>query len=103
MAVRSQPTGALCGAAGCSRLTRSHRYYYDCVRLHSEKENLLVPIHAYPVMNEVVFPRRIDFGVCPLSETATRTVVLRCKVPIQFEYELEVVEYVELDAACTRV
>lgn len=44
-------------------------------------------------MNEVVFPKRIDFGVCPLSETATRRVSFECKVPIQFEYELEVVSY----------
>lgn len=44
-------------------------------------------------MNEVVFPTRIDFGICPLSETATRRVTFECKVPIQFEYELEIVEY----------
>ncbi len=32
-------------------------------------ENLLVPMHAYPVMNETKFPRRIDFGKCAIGET----------------------------------
>ena len=64
------------------------RYYYDCVRIHVAKENLLVPVHAYPVMNEVRFPRRIDFGVCPLTTTVTKRFSLECKVPIQFEFEL---------------
>ena len=62
------------------------RYYYDCVRIHSDGENLLVPIHAYPVINDVLFPVRIDFGRCVLNEQYTRTVKLECKVPIQFEY-----------------
>jgi len=25
-------------------------------------ENLLIPIHAYPIMNETKFPKRVDFG-----------------------------------------
>ena len=62
------------------------RYYYDCVRVHSDGENLLIPIHAYPVINDVLFPVRIDFGRCVLNEQYTRTVKLECKVPIQFEY-----------------
>ena len=28
---------------------REHRYHYDCLRLHTDSENLLVPLHAYPV------------------------------------------------------
>jgi hypothetical protein len=57
------------------------RYHYDCVRLHTGGEgNLLVPIHAYPVMNTVIFPRRLDMGYCPLAHTTRRTVQLACKV-----------------------
>ncbi|CAM9487487.1 unnamed protein product [Phaeothamnion confervicola] len=41
-------------------------------------------------MNEVIFPRRIDFGVCAVGETHARAVRLRCKVPISFEYHLMV-------------
>lgn len=64
------------------------RYFYDCVRIHNEDENLLVPIHAYPVMNEVVFPKTINFGKCGVKRRHSRKISLQCKVPIAFEYEL---------------
>ncbi|CAM9375864.1 unnamed protein product [Ectocarpus sp. 12 AP-2014] len=69
---------------------REHRYHYDCLRLHTDSENLLVPLHAYPVMNDVIFPKRLDFGVHALGETVRRVVKMVCKVPIQFEFEIEV-------------
>jgi hypothetical protein len=69
------------------------RYYYDCVRLHSDGENLVVPCHGYPVMNDVqTLPRQIDFGGCPINETRVRTVQIPCKTPVNFEFECTVVE-----------
>lgn len=68
------------------------RYYYDCVRLHSEGENLMVPCHGYPVMNEVELPTQVDLGSCPINELKFRTVELACKTPINFEFDCEVVE-----------
>ena len=65
-----------------------HRYYYDCIRVHSEEANLLIPLHAYPVMNEVKFPSRIDFGRCQVGELHVKEVNITCKVPIDFEYEI---------------
>jgi hypothetical protein len=44
------------------------RYHYDCIRIYTEADNLLVPIHGYPVVNVVNFPSQIDFGQCPLKE-----------------------------------
>ena len=61
-----------------------HRYYYDCVRVHAEDGNLLVLLHAYPVMNETVFPGG-GFGLCAVGAEHAR-VPLRCKVPIAFEF-----------------
>jgi len=64
------------------------RYYYDCVRVHCEPENLMVPIHAYPVMNTTKFPSRIDFGNVAVGDAKTRRVKLDCRVPIEFEFKV---------------
>lgn len=65
------------------------RYYYDCIRIHTEDGNMLIPIHAYPTLNEIKFPRRIDFGRCDLSESKKKKFKLECKVPLDFEYKVE--------------
>jgi hypothetical protein len=44
------------------------QYYHDSVRLHAEDENLVIPLHGYPVINQVVFPKRIDLGYCDLGD-----------------------------------
>ena len=68
------------------------RYYYDAVRLFGEGgETLLVPIHAYPVMNRVTLPKRLDFGSCALLDEVVKSVELACEVPVAFEYEVVVV------------
>eukprot|EP00002_Diphylleia_rotans_P028351 TRINITY_DN5721_c0_g2_i4.p1 TRINITY_DN5721_c0_g2~~TRINITY_DN5721_c0_g2_i4.p1 ORF type:complete len:871 (+),score=134.27 TRINITY_DN5721_c0_g2_i4:91-2703(+) len=69
-----------------------YKYYYDCLRIHGPDSNLLVPIHAYPTMNKVFFPKVIDFGLTAINEVSTKTFKLSCTVPIDFEFELETVE-----------
>ena len=53
---------------------------------------MLIPIHAYPMMNQTKFPRRISFGKCAVGETYTKHVSLTCNVPIDFEYEITMLE-----------
>ncbi|GAQ81457.1 hypothetical protein KFL_000800340 [Klebsormidium nitens] len=66
------------------------QYYHDVIKLHTEDENLIVPLHGYPVLNQVVFPKRVDLGYCDLGDCRVREVRLECEVPIQFEFELTV-------------
>ena len=67
------------------------RYYYDCVLLHVENApGIVVPIHADPVMNEVVFPNLIDFGLRECGKTHSITKTITCKVPINFEFEVTI-------------
>ena len=46
-----------------------YRYYYDCIRVRCEKqESMMIPIHAYPAINDFHFPARYGAGVTPIPE-----------------------------------
>lgn len=48
-----------------------YKYYYDTIKINSENDTILVPIHAYPAINRdnlrELFPRLIDFGVVEIG------------------------------------
>lgn len=42
-----------------------YKYYYDSIRIHVEGDKILIPIHAFPVINskkDEIFPSLIDMG-----------------------------------------
>lgn len=49
-----------------------YKYYFDCIRIHCDNDDLQIPIHGYPVVNDIKFPRWLTFGSVPLCEPAFR-------------------------------
>jgi len=70
------------------------RYYYDTVKIFCGEmsENLVIPIHAYPSANDIQLPRIVDFGSVAIGTSRTKVIPLTCKIPISFEFEIEVLE-----------
>mmetsp|Transcript_4828 Transcript_4828/g.8609 ORF Transcript_4828/g.8609 Transcript_4828/m.8609 type:complete len:857 (+) Transcript_4828:103-2673(+) len=70
------------------------RYYYDTIKVFcgEQSENLIVPIHAYPSANDIVLPRIIDFGSVAIGTSRSKVIPLSCKIPIQFQYEITILE-----------
>ena len=72
-----------------------YTYYYDSVRIHCEGDKMLVPIHAFPVINSKqseLFPAQIDMGIgCILGKTYTKQLQIESNCPISFEYTIEVI------------
>ncbi|KAI5619632.1 cilia- and flagella-associated protein 221 [Silurus asotus] len=45
------------------------RYFFDSIRIHcKEEENLLVNVHAYPVIDDLNIPPQIDLSPVPLGQ-----------------------------------
>ena len=63
---------------------QEYKYYYDSLRIQGDIENLLIPIHAYPVINKVDFPKQISFGNAPLAEPAHKvnSMCMTCNISI---------------------
>ncbi|XP_042369202.1 cilia- and flagella-associated protein 221 isoform X2 [Plectropomus leopardus] len=69
------------------------RYFYDCVRVHCKgEENLLIPVHAYPVIDDLHIPSHIDLSAVPLGQSVCRAIPLRCSCPIDFEFQVDVIQ-----------
>lgn len=69
------------------------RYFYDCIRVHCKgEENLLIPVHAYPVIDDLHIPPRIDLPAAALQQSVSHAIPLRCSCPIDFEFQVFVIE-----------
>ncbi|CAD7923325.1 unnamed protein product [Amoebophrya sp. A120] len=70
------------------------RYYHDNLQVFTGKqdENLLVPIHGYPSANDTPLPSYIDFGTLGLATSKTKLLPLSCRIPVEFEFEIKILE-----------
>ncbi|BFZ01996.1 hypothetical protein BsWGS_05035 [Bradybaena similaris] len=69
------------------------RYYYDCIRVHCPGEdNLIIPIHGYPVMSTADFPRNYIFKPVAVGHRKSKTFPLKSMSPVDFEFSFEIIK-----------
>jgi hypothetical protein len=77
-----------------SDLMGAYKYYYDTIRIHCEGDKIVIPIHAYPVINQEFpdqIPKLIDMGQgCTLGQTYMKSLMIESRTPVTFEYAITV-------------
>jgi len=70
------------------------KYYYDTIKvlIGIDDENITIPVHGYPAINDLKIPRFIDFGNVAIGVSKMMVLSLNCSVPIEFEYEIRILE-----------
>lgn len=70
----------------------SYKYVNKNIKINCIGENLIIPIHAYPILNlrNHIFPSQIDMGRCQVGRRISKRFELISDVPIQFEYDLRI-------------
>jgi len=68
------------------------KYYYDTIKIVGPDINVTIPIHGYPVLTDIDFPKRINFGEVPLAYTKKKIIPIKCNIPIDFEFKIDITE-----------
>ncbi|KAL4510673.1 hypothetical protein ABPG72_004827 [Tetrahymena utriculariae] len=73
-----------------------YKIYYDEARVNIDSDIIILPIHAYPVIDrdniQEIFPRIINFGKVYLGEKEIQRIPIRCKIPLNFSFEFFMLE-----------
>lgn len=73
-----------------------YKYFYDTIRIHCEGDKILIPIHAFPVVNskkDEIFPSFVDMGKhLRVEETYTEVIPIESTCPVNFSYDIEILK-----------
>lgn len=69
--------------------TNEYNYYEDFIKIHCEGgHNLVIPLHAYPVLDMTTFPKLIPFSNTPICKSVFKKVKLTSPLPVDFLFKL---------------
>uniref|UniRef100_A0A4W5K9U4 Cep192-like domain-containing protein n=1 Tax=Hucho hucho TaxID=62062 RepID=A0A4W5K9U4_9TELE len=69
------------------------RYFYNCIQVHCKgEENLQVPVHAYPIIDDLHIPTHITIPAVPLGQSVSHVIPLSCSCPIDFEFQVYIIQ-----------
>ncbi|XP_057293234.1 cilia- and flagella-associated protein 221-like isoform X2 [Hydractinia symbiolongicarpus] len=71
-----------------------NRYHCDCIQIHTKGTcNLIVPIHAYLVMNiSSSFPSKINFQPTHVGQTVVKKIVFKNNAAADFDFQIGFVQ-----------
>jgi len=73
-----------------------YKYFYDSIRIHCEGDKILIPIHAFPVINtkkDSLLPKEIDMGrSLKVGSAYQKHVNIESNCPVNFEFEIKEVK-----------
>lgn len=72
------------------------KYFYDTIRIHCDGDKILIPIHAFPVINtkkDEIFPSYVDLGKhLTVGNTYTEYISIESNTPVNFFYNIDVLK-----------
>lgn len=92
--IRFKKTGALTPGMSLAIMvefcTNEYNYYEDFIKIHCEGgNNLVIPLHAYPVLDMSSFPKQISFSNTPVCKSVCKRVKLTSPLPVDFLFRLQ--------------
>ncbi|XP_066517148.1 cilia- and flagella-associated protein 221 [Hoplias malabaricus] len=65
------------------------RYFFDSIQVHCKgEEKLLIPVHAYPIIEDLHIPSHISLPAVALGQSMSHEIPLSCSCPIDFEFQV---------------
>jgi hypothetical protein len=67
-------------------------YTSDSVRIQSDGDPLVVPIHIFPTLSMANLPPKIDFGPVELASSAMRRFELKSAIGVAFQFRIDAIK-----------
>lgn len=71
------------------------KYFYDSIRIHAEGDKIIIPMHAFPIINRgfrSLIPKVIDMGRVHIGQIYQKELFIESTCPLTFEYDIKEIQ-----------